>query len=261
MSRKSRKQKRRQGKTQHKSDEHQSSQIARGYERRFEVHERIAELVGVLSTAWMTVNWFFQHRVGFVWAAIIVVCAALFAFGFWYTDHASHSEPDDPNVITPGTEPRPKTSIPIPADKFLLILGDFVAWKSDLPMVALMQREEPLITLNKEPHGMSLSAKFFSADGKIIAEIDRNEIHPNPANFWRLKKDPKDAHRLTVFNDEAKVVIDVQYLNPRTIKILGRFFAREGTPIALNEDGIELGPMHLSKSSAGEIGRAALAIP
>jgi hypothetical protein len=168
---------------------------------------------------------------------------------------------DDPSIITPDSQPRPQTSIPVPADKFLLILGDFVAWKSDLPMVALMQREEPLITLNKEPHGMSLSAKFFSADGKIIAEIDRNEIHPNPANFWRLKKDPKDAHRLTVFNDEAKVVIDVQYLNPRTIKILGRFFAREGTPIALNEDGIELGPMHLSKSSAGEIGKAALGIP
>jgi hypothetical protein len=260
VSRKRRKQKRRQGKAQQKSNEHESSQVAGSYKRRFEVHERIAELVGVLSGAWMTVNWFFQHRVGFVWGAVIVVCSAFFAFGFWYTDHASRSEPDNANVITPDSKPRPffNRNFKAPDDKFLLILGDFLAWKTELPMIVLMQREEPLITLNKEPRGMSLSAKFFNANGKIVAEIDRNEIHPNPVNFWRLKK---TEHRVTIFDDEAKVVVDVQYLNPKTVKILGRFFARDGLPIALGEHGISVGASRLVESAAGEFGKAALSIP
>lgn len=218
-------------------------------------------LIVVCTIIPLLLSGFLNHFAHKPW--ILYFPLAALALGVLYFGHLAirQLEPDssnNPTVITPDSKPRPKTSFNVPDDKFLLILGDFLAWKADLPMIVLMQREEPLITLNKEPRGMSLSARFFNADGKIVAEIDRNEIHTNPANFWRLTK---SAHRLTIFNDEAKVVADVEYLNPRTVKILGRFFARNGFPIALNEDGIDLGTSHLSGSAAGEIGGAALAVP
>jgi hypothetical protein len=234
--------------------------------RRFETHERICEFILIFCGLLLGgMSAFSSHKLAIVWTTGIGLCAAILAVLFWYTDRELTrrvadvtTSSNNPTAITPDSQPRPKTWRPVPDDKFLLILGDFLAWKSGLPMVALMQREEPLIVLNEEPTGMSLSANFFNAEGKIVAEIDRNEIHPNPEKFWRLKK---TAHRLTVFNDEAKVVMDVQFLNPLTVKIVGQFFARNGVPVVLSEDGIQLGASYLVESGAGECGGAALSIP
>lgn len=260
MSRKSLKKKRRQNQRTKPSAKYQSD---RQVKNELPIIKRIGPMtiiIGIVATVVLGLAGILAshgHRALSIWT--FYIACVLYAFiGFKVWDDSGKkraSTTDDLSVITPGSKPRPKTHQSVPDDKFLLILGDFLAWKSDLPMVALMQRDEPLIRLNKEPHGMSLSAKFFSADGKIVAEIDRNEIHPNPANFWRIKR---SAHRLIVFNDEAKVVMDVQYLNPRTVKILGKFFARGGYPIELAEDGISLGSGRFVKTAAGEFGNAAI---
>jgi hypothetical protein len=158
----------------------------------------------------------------------------------------------DPTVITPDSKPRPELSWNIPENKFLLLFGgDSVAWGTNLPITLIKQRGEPLFVLNKESKGMSVSAKFFSADGKIVAEIDRNQIHENPKNFWRSEK---TRHRLVIFNDEAKVVFDLEYLNPKTVKILGDFCVRGGVPISFHEDEIRVAAIIGNHMSFGEVG-------
>jgi hypothetical protein len=141
------------------------------------------------------------------------------------------------NVITPDSKPRPAIDwVKVPEEAFLLIVGDSVMWAHNLPFTLIEQGQEQMFVLNEEAKGgMSVSAKFFNSSGKIIAEIDRNKIHPNPKSFWRTES---TEHRLKILDDEAKVVVDLEFLNPNTVKILGDFFIRNGRAFSFHEDGV-----------------------
>jgi hypothetical protein len=93
------KHKRRKGKSNYESNHKAPREIGTSHHigRRFELHERVCEVIGGISTVAIAVTWFSNHRVGFAWAAVTTISAALYALCFWFTDHenkrVSASEP------------------------------------------------------------------------------------------------------------------------------------------------------------------------
>lgn len=72
--------------------------------RRFELHERICEAIGAITTVLIAVNWYFQNSSGFIWSSLITVCAGILAFCFWFADHKSGPAPET-NVLDKSASP------------------------------------------------------------------------------------------------------------------------------------------------------------
>lgn len=103
------------------------------------------------------------------------------------------------------------------------------------PHTVLRVAGEDLLSLKPENGGMSISAKIYSADRKLVSQIIDNQFHINPSNYFR--KERPDLHSLSVFNQQGERVLYVRYLNPSTIKILGVFNTARG-PIHIDEDAM-----------------------
>jgi hypothetical protein len=78
-----------------------------------------------------------------------------------------------------------------------------------------------LLDLRRTTKGLAISAKTFSADGKIIAEIIDNRFYVNPNNFFRIEK--PDSHSLVVYDLMGIRVLDIKYINTRSVRALGIF--------------------------------------
>jgi hypothetical protein len=156
-------------------------------------------------------------------------------------------------LLTPGFGPNPelptsaKDKLRISDSAVILALGNSLAWSSKFPHTVLAQGGEPMIVIDKQETGASVSAKFFDRDGKIICELVHNQLYPG--NLFRKEQSP---HSLTVYDMEAKKALQVEFINPRAFRILGDFYLRRGTRVVITQDEQLLGTMHLSGSVAGE---------
>lgn len=137
----------------------------------------------------------------------------------------------------PPNEPRSMKQF-IPSGAFRIYFGNNIAWTQSIPYVLIAQRGERLIALEHAADGIYLSAKFFDAAGKIVCEIAKNQIYPKDGNYFRLEQTP---HRLRVFDDEARLTIDVNYVNPNALEMFGDFYLREGLRVILQKDGTRFG--------------------
>ncbi len=54
-------------------------------------------------------------------------------------------------------------------------------------------------------------------DGKIIVEIANNEFRINQNNFYRRER--PNEHELALFDQYGAKVLDINYLNKRTLKV------------------------------------------
>lgn len=93
-----------------------------------------------------------------------------------------------------------------------------------------------LLSINKTPDGLAVSAKIFSADEKIVAELEDNEFHINPNNYFKIKR--PDSSTLVVYDQKADIVLNVRFLNPHAIRVSGVFRAPQRKPIIINNDEV-----------------------
>jgi hypothetical protein len=144
-------------------------------------------------------------------------------------------EPQFSGMLLPGDEPSPPLprmppQISIPDDALRLHLGGMTAVTASDSCRVLMIDGQSIVSIRRRNSGILVSAKVFSADGRIVAEIDDNEFHLNPNNFFRRERPNKSE--LTVFDQQGTEVLRVKFLNPHTFRIFGRFPTRQGTLIA-----------------------------
>jgi|GEM_PF-5370129 len=93
-------------------------------------------------------------------------------------------------------------------------------------------------------------AKFFSRDGKIVAELKDNKFYINPNNYFRQER-PSD-HILKVFDQQAQEVLNVEFINPQVIKLLGIFYLPNRAPIIIKDSMQILGGIQMSNNCFGE---------
>ncbi len=138
-------------------------------------------------------------------------------------------------LLIPDNRPTPpNTCRTIPADSLALFFGNSVAYTNTFPHTVIEVGTEPILVINKQDGKVTVSARVFSRDGRIVAELKENRFYVNPNNYFRIEK--PSSHALIVYDQEAKQALTVEYLNPSAIKILGTFYLPNRPPIIINED-------------------------
>lgn len=152
-----------------------------------------------------------------------------------YNSHAPETELH--GVLVPANDPSPPNpcTMPIPSEAVSVFFGSAAAWTSQLPMVVLQVGGLDLLTIKKTSGGLAVSAKIFSADGRIVADLDDNEFNVNPSNYFKVKR--PDRSTLIVYDQRTNAVLNVRYLNPKAVRVSGIFFA-PGHKIIINEESV-----------------------
>jgi hypothetical protein len=115
-----------------------------------------------------------------------------------------------------------------------------------------------LLIIRREAAGISIDAKCFGVDGKIIAEIRNNRFFINSNNSFRSEQ--PDSHTLVVYDQQDQVAIDVRYMNKRWLRVRGVFRAPNHDPVRIDDRGIDCGKDGLVTNIAFEIPRGASAV-
>jgi len=162
-------------------------------------------------------------------------------------------EPQFSGILRPANEPSPPLpSFPpqfnIPENALWLFFGGMTAFTAYDFCRVLNVSGEDLISMRRDASGILVTAKVFSVDGRIVAEIQDNEFHLNPNNFFRRERPNKSE--LIVFDQQNAKVLDVKFLNSHAIKILGRFPTKRGLLIA-TDGSTRLGKSDFSGNFAG----------
>jgi hypothetical protein len=123
-------------------------------------------------------------------------------------------------LLVPADEPTPPNPCGnIPTDALLVLLGNSGSWGTRFPQTIIMINDEPMLTMDQIAGRIAISGKFFSKDGRIVAELRNNEFSINPNNYFRKKR--PDTHSLIVWDQQNVEVLNVRFINPHTIKFLG----------------------------------------
>lgn len=182
----------------------------------------------------------------------------LTTFGGWWAkdgwerwrNSSSVVQPELSGLLIPDDKPTPRNTCgTIPANSLALFFGNSIAYTSTFPHTVIEVGTEPLLVINRENGKVTVSAKIFSRDGRIVAELKENRFYVNPNNYFRIER--PSSHALIVFDQEAKQALNVEYLNPSAIRILGTFYLPNRPPIIINEDWQAYGGLKMSGNCFG----------
>jgi hypothetical protein len=127
-------------------------------------------------------------------------------------------------LLTPANEPTPDNICSrgglLPRQgSMLMIAGGSASFTTFFPQTVFKIGDDPIVTMNKIGDKIAISAKLFSEDGRIIAELHDNRFSINRNNFFRRER--PDQHTLVVFDQRDVQVLYVRFINKSTIKFLG----------------------------------------
>lgn len=177
-----------------------------------------------------------HHLDKIVTVVLIGICIILLIL---YKDLSpSTSSVETTGVLLPDSAQIPPNPCEaLPPDAMALFLGNSAVYTRQFPYTVFRVAGQDLLSIDKAKEakeGISVSAKIFSSDRRIVAEIIKNKFHINPNNYFRLER--PDKHSLVVYDQQATKVLSVYYLNPTSIKLLGIFHSPNRYPIVIEED-------------------------
>jgi hypothetical protein len=149
-------------------------------------------------------------------------------------------------LLEPGTAPDPPIPAQCPAvpeSALRSYFGNDVAWASGDELSLITVRGTEILGIRRTRGGLAITAKVFSADGKIVAQIVDNHFYVNPDKFFRIDR---DAHSLVVYDRGEVKVLDIKYLNPHSIAVLGVFHVPGFSPILISPNELQFLGTHFS---------------
>lgn len=166
--------------------------------------------------------------------------------------------PETSGLLMPGTKPFPEGPTQIPAGAIAIFLGNSLAYTTSFPHTVIEVGGIPALVIDKSKAGIAIFAKLFSEDGRIVAEMKDNQFHVNPNNYFRIER--PSSYCLIVYDQKGQQALNVEFLNPFTIKLLGKFYFPSRSPIIIEEEWMSYGGMRMSNSTFGE-NRVDIGIP
>ncbi len=144
-------------------------------------------------------------------------------------------------VLLPAHDPNPPNPCgDIPADAMAVFYGNSAMYARGKSFSLLEIGPTSLLTIDKDETGSAaLTADIRSADGKIIARISRSEFTVNPNNILSMKR--PDRSSLIIDDQYGHTVLNVRYLNPKAIKVLGLFYYAPNQAFDIRDDRQVLG--------------------
>lgn|GEM_PF-4495929 len=141
------------------------------------------------------------------------------------------SPADEPIPPNPCSElpPMPFGGRPggLPSGATIVLLGNSASFGTSFPQTVIKIGDDSVLTMDKIDGRIAISAKLFSRDGRIVAEIEKNQFFINPNNYFR--KEHPDEHSLVIFDQEGVEVLNVRFVNPTTIRFVGVIRHPKGT--------------------------------
>ena len=125
----------------------------------------------------------------------------------------------------------------VPDGVLKVYLGSNIFYTTKALQVILRIAGEDLLTIHRGPDGISLDAKMFSKDGRIVAEIKDNVFHVNPNNYFYVER-PNESS-LVVHGQEGETVLNVRYLNKLSVVVQGIFRYSNRAPVTITGKTIE----------------------
>lgn len=178
-------------------------------------------------------------------------------------DAIRESAPQTSGVLLPGNKPTPN-ELPcvasLPAGEVILFYGNSASYGNGYPHTVIQVDNQPLLVVGMSKGGVTVSAKLFSSDNRIVSELKDNKFFINPNNYFRIERPNK--HLLIIYDQQGNQALNVEYLNRFAIKILGRFNLPNSAPIILSEDGTTKGPFifsHLCSKHGNSVNNADIA--
>lgn len=136
----------------------------------------------------------------------------------------------------PRPTPGPLASLPsrMPPNAMRVFLGNSEAYSTDGRLVVFKSGDDDLIVLQRTETGMFVSAKVRDRDGGLVAQIVDNQFFINPHDSYKISG--AGTNSLIVKDSTGDRLLDVQFVNPLTVRILGTFFGLTGDKISIGED-------------------------
>jgi len=161
------------------------------------------------------------------------------------------SPPEMSGELIPANKPTPPNACgTIPPNALAILLGNSAAFNSSFPHTVIEVGNQQLLIINKKGDRITISAKFFSRDNRIVGELKENQFYINPNNYFRIER--PNEHSLIVYDQEGNKTINLEFLNPSAIRLLGRFYLPNRPPIIIEEDFQTFGGVKMSRVCFGE---------
>ena len=189
---------------------------------------------------------------------VFVVCGVLYSdhktpaivlFGFacllltvaaclYWINAVSPVESEFEGVLIPANDPIPPNPCPGPPPQgaIAIYIGSSVGYTTAIhPYGVLKLDDEVVLSIEKSDDGLLLNATVRSPDKRVVATIEKNKFRVNPNNYFYIKR--PDKHTLIVRDQQNRECLNVRFLNPTAVKVLGVFeFATGNLPaIVINE--------------------------
>lgn len=145
-------------------------------------------------------------------------------------------------LLIPGSEPDPPDPCPVgmvPPGSLRMFLGKSLGSSNSPNFVVLRLNGEDVLMARRVEKGMAVSAKILSEDGRIVAQLVDNKFYINPENFFSMER--PDQHSLIVYDRQGQKVLDLRFLNPTSVSILGVFRHPGALPVVINQDVLMIG--------------------
>jgi hypothetical protein len=116
----------------------------------------------------------------------------------------------------------------IPKDALRVYVGGNIGWTLGAEIKVIWIAGRDLLTLHRQNGGILINASIFTENGKIVVDIEKNAVHINNQNQDYFYHD-QDAHSLLVKDQAGDTVLDIKYLNPNVVSVLGVFRYKDRT--------------------------------
>lgn len=107
-------------------------------------------------------------------------------------------------------------------DAFLRVfLGPIVGAIDRYPRTIVRRREKDILKFdrNEEDGSVAVSLDIRNADGKLVVRIEKGQFTLSEVYAWDRNKRRPDRSRLKVVDDTGKAVLELDFFNPKAMRI------------------------------------------
>ncbi len=161
--------------------------------------------------------------VGFAGGVLLLLAVALYLRNDIIRKEVASRTPVYFGELAPGNDFSPPLPAGVPNNTIQLLLGD------DLRVLAASARNfvfskggRSFLSVGITNGLMRITATVMDSSNRYIVRIINNEFQANPEYAFNPKQ--PDEHSLIVRDADGNEVLNIRFLNPRAMRIVGRFY-------------------------------------
>jgi len=145
-------------------------------------------------------------------------------------------------TLDPAADPMPQPAFEVGPNAVLLLLGSFQVWTTNSAIHTLRCRSTDFIELGIQDGHAWVSANVVDSSGRRIVRVIHNDFEATPGVAFYPRK--LDASTYVVRDFEGVEVLRLRYMNPRAIRLTGRFVLPSGGVFEIGADELRIAGQH-----------------